>query len=107
MLYEHQSPAAGTKSLDANELALFFTVRIQYDMDRIARDVLYLLDDVGVSILCRVFNRKFSAPRPKSDIGRRRMRRTLNTAFAPSLRISPWLRGDAVVTTLKPDSRAS
>ena len=36
-----------------------------------------------------------------------RIGHTLNTALAPNLRISPWLRGDAVVTTLKPDNRAS
>ena len=64
MLHQHQSPAAGTKGLDANELTLFFAVGIQYDMDRITRDVLYLLYDIRVPILCRVCNVKFSAYRP-------------------------------------------
>jgi hypothetical protein len=75
-------------------------------MDRITRDVLYLLYDVGVPVLGTEFNRKGLA-RPKVKAERWRNLRTLNTAIAPNLRISPWLRGDAVVTTLKPDSRAS
>lgn len=63
MLHQHQSPAAGTKGLDANKLALFFTVRVQYDMDRITSDVLYLLHEVGVPILSGVFNSKISVSR--------------------------------------------
>ena len=43
MLDQHQSSAAGTKGLDANKLTLLFTIRVQYDMDRITGDVLYLL----------------------------------------------------------------
>ena len=58
MLYQHQSPAAGTKGFDANKLALFFAVRIQYDVDRITRDVLYLLYNIRVPILFRDFNGK-------------------------------------------------
>ena len=122
MLNQHQSPAAGTKGLDANKLTLFFAVRIQYDMDRIVRGVLYLLYDVGVPILCVdgfQWKRKEKSQNEtlktlnwekKKHKGERKVEkiwRTLNTAFAPNLRISPWLRGDAVVTTLKPDDRAS
>ena len=51
MLDQHQSPAAGTKGLDANELTLFFAVRVQYGMDGITRDVLYLLYYVRVPVL--------------------------------------------------------
>jgi len=92
MLDQHQSPAAGTKGLDANKLTLLFTVRVQYDMDRITGDVLYLLYEIRIPILFRVSNANISASRP-SEIGRRekewRTGLTLNTAFAPNLRISP------------------
>lgn len=64
MLHQHQSPAAGTKGLDANKLTFFFAVGIQYDMNRVTRDVLYLLYDVRVPILCTRFNREVLARSP-------------------------------------------
>ena len=63
MLDQHQSSAAGTKGLDANKLALLFTVRVQYDMDRITGDVLYLLYEIRIPILFRVSNAEISAPK--------------------------------------------
>ena len=63
MLDEHQSPTAGTKGLDANKLALLFTVRVQYDVDRITGDILYLLYEIRIPILFRVSNAEISAPR--------------------------------------------
>jgi hypothetical protein len=93
VLDQHQSSAAGTKGLDANQLALLFAVRIQYDVDRITRDVLDLPDDVRVPILSGDCDKKFQLPRRNREKGegvkKRRKLRTLNTAFAPSLRISP------------------
>lgn len=59
MLYQHQSSAPRAKSLDADKLTLFFAIRVQSEMDRIARDVLYLLHDIGVPVLCEGPNKEF------------------------------------------------
>jgi len=64
MLNQHQSPAAGAKSLDANELALLFAIRVQYYVDRITGDVLYLLYQIRIPILYRVSNANISASGP-------------------------------------------
>jgi hypothetical protein len=72
MLYQHQSSAAGTKGFDANKLTLFFAIRIQYNMDRITRDVLYLLHDIRVPILFIDLNRCFFFSTQTLEGGRNR-----------------------------------
>ena len=74
MLHQHQSPAAGAKGLDANELALLFTIRVQHDVDRITRDVLYLLYDVRVPVLRinRSNGKKSAHKHLKHEIGSKR-----------------------------------
>lgn len=94
MLHEHQSPAAGTKGFDTDKLALFFAVRIQYDMDRITRDVLYLLYYIWVPILCKDFNGKvfFSTRALKVKLGQEKESKTKaenRTYIKHSLRSQP------------------
>jgi len=100
MLDQHQPSAAGTKGLDTNELALLFTVSVQYDMDRITGDVLYLLYEIRIPILFRFPMQRFQLPDTPNEIGRREKERENSAYIEHGLRPQPshqpvitWRRG--------------